>query len=309
MVSRGGRDDGPSCARAASLPLDLGSQVGGRQSWVSGGGSYPWPLHSWADVRGDANPDSVGIISIRQDAEAQHRWRPLGDGYRPLPGDWVLFDGHVEVVTGDSGGVLHTVGGDSLPNFSVNAHEYRAPLSGAGVVGFVNNGSLAAGAGGARQDASSSGGQAAPSSAARGGPAPGGQSATSSGGAGLAAEAAAETTGGLAAIPGTTVVAAQNTGARGSQDPERGTAGARNRGARSHEAPSPMSARRAPGEAAIPGVAVPAPRSGGATGKAAGQKAATAGSATGEAGGDRAAGGKAAEHGSARPAARGDAAI
>ena len=54
----------------------------------------------------------------------------------------MLFDGHVEVVTQDAGGVLHTVGGDSLPNFSVNAHEYPAPLAAAGVVGFVNNGSL-----------------------------------------------------------------------------------------------------------------------------------------------------------------------
>ena len=25
---------------------------------------------------------------------AHHRWHPLGDRYRPQPGDWVLFDGH-----------------------------------------------------------------------------------------------------------------------------------------------------------------------------------------------------------------------
>ena len=136
-----GADHGQSCAAFASLTLELGAQVVGQQSWVSGGSSYPWPLHSWADVRVGPNPDSLGIISIQQDAQAQHRWHPLGDGYRPRPGDWVLFDGHVEVITEDSDGVLHTVGGDSLPNFSVNAHEYRAPLSGAGVVGFVNNGS------------------------------------------------------------------------------------------------------------------------------------------------------------------------
>ena len=57
-----------------------------------------------------------------------------------MPGDWVLFDQHVEVVTGDSGGVLHTIGGDSLPNFSVNAHQYPGPLAAQGVAGFVNNG-------------------------------------------------------------------------------------------------------------------------------------------------------------------------
>ncbi len=137
-----GVDHGESCAAFASLTLELGAQVVGLQSWVTGGGSYPWPLHTWADVRVDANPASLGITSIQQDAQAHHRWHPLGDGYEPLPGDWVLFDGHVEVVTKDAGGVLDTVGGDSLPNFSVNAHEYQGPLSGAGVVGFVNNGSL-----------------------------------------------------------------------------------------------------------------------------------------------------------------------
>jgi hypothetical protein len=137
-----GADHGQSCAAFASLTLELGAQVVGRESWVSGGGSYPWPLHSWADVRVEPNPASMGIISIQQDAEANHRWHPLGDGYQPMPGDWVLFNGHVEVVTQDVGGVLHTVGGDSLPNLSVNAHQYPQPMSAAGVVGFVNNGSL-----------------------------------------------------------------------------------------------------------------------------------------------------------------------
>ncbi len=144
--SADGADHGQSCAAFASLTLELGAQVVGRESWVSGGGSYPWPLHSWADVRVEPNPASLGIISIQQDAEANHRWHPLGDGYQPLPGDWVLFNGHVEVVTKDAGGVLHTVGGDSLPNFSVNAHQYPQPLSADGVVGFVNNGSLPGGA-------------------------------------------------------------------------------------------------------------------------------------------------------------------
>ncbi len=137
-----GADHGQSCAAFASLTLELGAQVVGHQSWVSGGGSYPWPLHTWADVRVEPNPASLGITSIQQDAQAHHRWHPLGDGYRPLPGDWVLFDGHVEVVTQDAGGLLHTVGGDSLPNFSVNAHEYQEPLAAAGVAGFVNNGSV-----------------------------------------------------------------------------------------------------------------------------------------------------------------------
>ena len=138
-----GVDHGESCAAFASLTLELGAQVVGQQSWVTGGTSYPWPLHDWADVRVDPNPDSLNITSVLQDAEAHGRWHPLGDGYVPQPGDWVLFDGHVEVVTKYSGGVLSTIGGDSLPNFSVNAHQYSAPLAAQGVVGFVNNGHLA----------------------------------------------------------------------------------------------------------------------------------------------------------------------
>ena len=137
-----GVDHGASCAAFASLTLEMAAQVVGKQSWVTGGTSYPWPLHKWADVRVDPNPASLGVISLRQDATAHHRWHPLGDGYAPMPGDWVLFKGHVEVVRKYVGGVLHAVGGDSLPNFSVNAHEYRDPLAAQGVVGFVNNGEL-----------------------------------------------------------------------------------------------------------------------------------------------------------------------
>lgn len=145
-VSTDGADHGPSCAAFASLTLELAAQVVGQQSWVTGGTSYPWPVHKWADVRVDPGPSPDGVVSLVQDAEAHQRWHPLGDGYQPMPGDWVLFDGHVEVVTGYTHGALHTVGGDSLPNFSVNAHVYRGPLGADGVAGFVNNGALAPGA-------------------------------------------------------------------------------------------------------------------------------------------------------------------
>ena len=142
-----GVNHGESCAAFASLTLELAAQVAGQQSWVTGGTSYPWPLHKWADVRVNPNPASPGITSVQQDAQAHGRWHPIGDGYRPLPGDWVLFQGHVEVVTSYAGGILRTVGGDSLPNFTVNAHEFANPLSAQGVIGFVNNGELAASAG------------------------------------------------------------------------------------------------------------------------------------------------------------------
>jgi flagellum-specific peptidoglycan hydrolase FlgJ len=315
-----GADHGQSCAAFASLTLELAAQVVGQQSWVSGGGSYPWPLHSWADVRVDPNPASLGIISVQQDAEAQHRWHPLGDGYRPLPGDWVLFDGHVEVITEDSGGILRTVGGDSLPNFSVNAHEYRAPLSSAGVVGFVNNGSLPAANGDGHPGASTSGGKAASSS---GGPgatssgAGGSGGAAGSGGAdgsgGAARSAAARGTGdGLAAIPGTTEAGSGEAGAREAGIRPAPSREAGSRKGRNRQTAGPKSVVGAPSDAAIPGFAVPAPRSGSAAGKAAAGKAAAENAATRQGGGERAARPKAAE----RPAtalaagtAGGDAAI
>jgi flagellum-specific peptidoglycan hydrolase FlgJ len=164
-----GANHGESCAAFASMTLELAAQVVGQQSWVTGGTSYPWPLHDWADVRVDPNPASPNIISILQDAQAHDRWHPLGDGYQPQPGDWVLFDGHVEVVTKYADGILHTIGGDSLPNYSVNAHEYPGPLAEQGVVGFVNNGDLRAAGGaapgGIRATASSDPKAAAPTSA------------------------------------------------------------------------------------------------------------------------------------------------
>jgi Mannosyl-glycoprotein endo-beta-N-acetylglucosaminidase len=142
VSSLDGADHGQSCAAFASLTLALGAQAAGQQSWVTGGGSYPWPLHRWADVRVQPNPASPDVVSMLADAQAHHRWHPLGDGYRPQPGDWVLFDGHVEVVTRMAGSALYTVGGDSLPELTVNAHRFPAPFGAVGVLGFVNNGDL-----------------------------------------------------------------------------------------------------------------------------------------------------------------------
>ena len=140
--SMDGADHGESCAAFASLTLESGAQATGQQSWVTGGTTYPWAVHSWVDSRVDPNASSMGVISILQDAQAHQRWHPLGDGYTPQPGDWVLFDGHVEVVTKYAGGVLYTIGGDSTPNLSVNAHQFNAPFADQGVTGFVNNGVL-----------------------------------------------------------------------------------------------------------------------------------------------------------------------
>ncbi len=198
-----GVDHGESCAAFASLTLELAAQVVGQQSWVTGGTSYPWPLHKWADVRVDPNPSSLGITSVLQDAQAHHRWHPLGDGYQPLPGDWVLFSGHVEVVTADADGVLHTVGGDSLPNFSVNAHEYQDPLGPQGVIGFVNNGDLGPSATKAPpgQD-QASGGHSATAQASPGTAQASPGTAQASPGTAQASPATGQADPGLAAIPG-----------------------------------------------------------------------------------------------------------
>src|SRR5690348_4353683 len=149
-----GADHGQSCAAFASLTLALGAKAAGQQSWVTGGGSYPWPLHQWADVRVQPNPASPDVVSMLADAQAHHRWHPLGDGYRPRPGDWVLFDGHVEVVTRYSGAALYTVGADSEPDLTANAHKFPAPFGGPGMLGFVDNGDLASAADASGADAS-----------------------------------------------------------------------------------------------------------------------------------------------------------
>ena len=194
-----GADHGESCAAFASLTLELAAQAVGQQSWVTGGGSYPWPLHEWADVRVQTNPDSPGITSIVQDASAHSRWHPIGDGYQPQAGDWVLFDGHIEVVTGYAAGTLDTIGADSLPNLTVNAHTLPAPFADQGVVGFVDNGHLGGGTAAPAQPAQGTQGTQAPQGkrgAASGAPSGGG-------GAGQA---------GLAEIPGLAAPAAAGTG-------------------------------------------------------------------------------------------------
>jgi len=197
-----GVDHGESCAAFASLTLALGAQATGQESWVTGGTTYPWPLHQWADVRVDPNPASPGIISVLQDAQAHNRWHPLGDGYQPQPGDWVLFDGHVEVVTRYSGGVLYTIGGDSSPNLSVNAHTFSGPLAAQGVTGFVDNGELPGTVSPATSGTANSG--SASSGAATGGSGVGG-AATAAETAGILEQgqpASVTASAGEAAVPG-----------------------------------------------------------------------------------------------------------
>ena len=230
--STDGADHGQSCAAFASLTLALGAQAVGQQSWATGGASYPWPLQRWADVRVQPNPDSPDVVSMLQDAQAHHRWHPLGDGYQPRPGDWVLFDGHVEVVTRYAGAALYTVGGDSLPDLTVNAHKFPAPLAAQGVLGFVNNGELVSTAG---QDGQSGGGGSRAAADAAQVPGPTSQ----------IAGAAARQDHGSAAIPGT-VASTLGGGSRARTPAGPAGAGASGRGRVRRTAP--------PGTAAIPGM-------------------------------------------------------
>jgi flagellum-specific peptidoglycan hydrolase FlgJ len=238
-----GVDHGESCAAFASLTLELGAKAAGQESWVTGGTSYPWPLQSWADVRVEENPASPGVVSIVQDAETRHRWHPLGDGYRPQPGDWVLFNGHVEVVTKYASGVLYTIGGDSLPNFTVNAHQFSVPLAGQGVVGFVNNGAVPVTQSAdqqARGNAANRTGSAAPASSR----------------AGTAARpAAGRADTGQAAIPGMLAAALSTSDGQPAGPPARpGGTATRQRPARTATAQAASSQGTAGGTAAIPGI-------------------------------------------------------
>jgi hypothetical protein len=226
-VSSDGVDHGQSCAAFASLTLELAAQAVGQQSWVSGGETYPWPEPAWADPRVDTNPASPGITSVVADAQAHGRWHPLGDGYQPRPGDWTVYDEHVEVVTSYAGGVLDTIGADSLPGLTVNAHSSAAPLAEQGVAGFVDNGNLSPAAGSIGSPASAAS-QAPAAPAARqpaaGKPAPPAQAAPrASAAASSASGTGTSVPAGAATIPGVPAAGAgqgdaASTGSTGSHE-------------------------------------------------------------------------------------------
>jgi flagellum-specific peptidoglycan hydrolase FlgJ len=219
-TSSNGADHGESCAAFASLTLELAAQAVGQQSWVTGGTTYPWPLPEWADVRVDPNPASPQVTSLVADAHGNGRWHPLGDGYQPQPGDWAVYDGHVEVVTSYSGGVLDTIGADSLPNLTVNAHSSSAPLADQGVAGFVDNGTLTRASGTLDAPAPAAGPARAKESApARSAPQPAKKAGAAGTGAPKSAAAGAAVPGlpgagalaGTGGIPGTSATAGNTT--------------------------------------------------------------------------------------------------
>ena len=210
-TSLNGADHGPSCAAFASLALELAAQAVGQRSWVTGGTSYPWPLPAWADVRVDENPASPGISSIVQDAETHGRWHALGDGYVPQPGDWVLFNEHVEIVTSYSDGVLDTIGANSDPHLTVNAHSLSGSLATDGVQGFVDNGHLEPASTAVTGQVATGSGAGSDTGAAASGTSGTGVAGASQAAAGKQAGRSSQASGGLARIPG--VVAPPGLGA------------------------------------------------------------------------------------------------
>jgi flagellum-specific peptidoglycan hydrolase FlgJ len=260
-TSSDGADHGESCAAFASLALELAAQAVGQQSWVSGGETYPWPMPDWADVRVDTNPDSPQITSLVADAQQHDRWHPLGDGYQPQAGDWVVYDGHVEVVTSYANGVLDSIGADSLPGLTVNAHSSAAPLADQGVVGFVNNGNLAQASGKTAAPATSS----APATSAPKNSASPKKSASPQEPGGTSAGAAIPGVLGTDDLLGASASGHQGSAAAGGDAADRGTGGGTGggAGARIPGLPTTTPASHAgsvAGSVAIPGV-MPAPSS------------------------------------------------
>ena len=77
-----GADHGQSCAAFASLTLALGAKAAGQQSWVTGGGSYPWPLHA---VGRRPRPAQPGLAGRGVDARRRAGPSPLAPARRRLP--------------------------------------------------------------------------------------------------------------------------------------------------------------------------------------------------------------------------------
>ena len=141
-TSADGADHGPSCAAFASLTLELAAQAVGQQSWVSGGGSYPWPLHTWADVRVDTNPASPDVESLVADAQQHGRWHAVGGATGPSRATGWCSTVTSRLSPATPAGCCDTIGADSDPGLTVNAHSFSGSLAADGVAGFVDNGNL-----------------------------------------------------------------------------------------------------------------------------------------------------------------------
>lgn len=105
-------------------------------SWVLRSAGYPM-----------SNPNSgswriPGVLTLQSYLEKQGRFRPVGDGYTPRPGDIVIYNGgdfgqHTNLVIDTKDGRIRTVGGNqfaSVGNQSVTVKDTK--LGDTGVIGY-----------------------------------------------------------------------------------------------------------------------------------------------------------------------------
>lgn len=105
-------------------------------SWVLRHAGYPM-----------SNPNSgswriPGVLTLQSYLTKAGRFRPVGGGYQPRPGDIVIYDGggfgqHTNLVVGVRGATVETVGGNQsagIARHGITVRESR--LNGPGVVGY-----------------------------------------------------------------------------------------------------------------------------------------------------------------------------
>lgn len=105
-------------------------------SWVLRRAGYPM-----------SNPNSgswriPGVLTLQSYLTKAGRFRAVGDGYTPRPGDIVIYDGggfgqHTNLVVAVRGDTVATVGGNQSVGMARSGITVReSPLDGAGVVGY-----------------------------------------------------------------------------------------------------------------------------------------------------------------------------
>lgn len=109
-------------------------------SWVLREAGYPL-----------SNPNSgswriPGVLTLQSYLTRTGRFRPVGDGYRPEPGDIVIYNGgdfgqHTNLVISTSGDRITTVGGNQSAGIGVQTISVRTTaLNAAGVIEYGASG-------------------------------------------------------------------------------------------------------------------------------------------------------------------------
>lgn len=94
-----------------------------------------------------SNPNSgswriPGVLTLQSYLAKAGRFRPVGDGYRPQPGDIVIYNGgdfgqHTNLVISTSGNRITTVGGNQNAGIGVHTISVKTTaLNATGVIGY-----------------------------------------------------------------------------------------------------------------------------------------------------------------------------